>query len=89
MKDTYSEEANIPPSVPSARVGIGSKSNMGKHGDRSPFVISRNKRGRRLSLPLRHEQEQEQEQARTGRGGVIPSICIGKMGDFPPSSYHR
>ena len=79
--DTYSEEANIPPSVPSARVGIGSKSNMVKQGGRSPFVISRSKRGRRLSLPLRHEQEQEQ--ARTGERGRDSVHLHRQDGGFP------
>ena len=61
-----------------------------QHGEakgRSPFVISGSKRGRQFSLPLRHEQERSKRGQ--GRGGVIPSICICKMGGFPslvPSS---
>ena len=51
MKDIDSEEANVPPSVLSAGVGIGSRSNMGKQGGRSPFVISKSKRGEEIFPP--------------------------------------
>ena len=79
MKDTDSEEANVPPSVPSVGVGIGSIRNMGKQGGRSPFVISRSKWGEVIIPPPAMSKS---ERGR-GRGGMSPTICIGKMGGFP------
>ena len=86
MKDIDSEEANVPPSVPSAGGGIGSRSNMGKQGVDLPLSSVEARWGRRFSLPLRHEQEQEQ--ARTGeRGRDSLHFASARWGDFPPSSY--
>ena len=60
---------------------------MGKQRVDLPLSSVEARGGRRFSLPLRHELERSKRGQ--GRGGVIPSICIGKMGGFPslvPSS---